>query len=75
MEKQTEKWEVTKELKHFWKEIESRTTIKIEDMNKLNTLFENLWLKLDRRIERLEKSRDNWKEKATKKENWECMKK
>jgi len=75
MEKQTEKWEVTKEIKEFWKEIESRTTIKIEDMNKLNTLFENLWLKLDRRIERLEKSRDNWKEKATKKENWECMKK
>ena len=73
-EKPTEKWEVTKEIKHFWKEIESRTTLKLEDINKLNNLFEKLWVKLDRRIERLETSRDMWKEKAMKKENWECMK-
>lgn len=47
----------------FWKELKKKTVITVNDYNKLEMLLGKTFNKIQRQRERLEKSRDLWKNK------------
>ena len=47
----------------FFNELENKTTITIRDFQELKGLLSNAFIKIQRQRERLEESRDNWKNK------------
>ena len=48
-----------KELKDFWNELESKSEVKLKDIEKLKNLLGKVFLK----VQELEKSRNNWRDK------------
>ncbi len=52
-----------KNITEVWKKVLSKTVISFKDVEELEKVFGNTFMKIQRQRERLEKSRDMWEKK------------